>query len=319
MVEETATTATTSTRPSNNSRGLGLPLVLHQILEDAEAADQQHIISWVADGAAFKIHQKEAFVEKILPKYFDASTFKSFQRSINLWNFQTVRKGPQKGFTMNPLFRKGDRELCKSMKRVRVKGTGKKRIPGKDATSGSVAAPSPSTQASGNSSALPNLAQKQAMQLPQRGMTNQLPPSLQAALQGMISGGPSPSIGLSGISQSMPPQQIQKLYQQQQMLQNLSAASRLGNPNSLSLLSSIMKESDQASPRMMNNNNSLLASLSLMYQRNPQLDVPAMSMQSQNNQLQALLGSSGGSSVKPGQYSQFLAALTGTSCNIASR
>lgn len=113
---------------SANGRGLGLPMTLHTLLEETEAAGQMDIVSWVADGTAFRIHKKFEFVESILPKYFDTSSFKSFQRSINLWNFETVRKGPKKGYTRHPLFQRGNRELCKSMKRVRVKGTGKKRL-----------------------------------------------------------------------------------------------------------------------------------------------------------------------------------------------
>lgn len=62
-----------------------------------------------------------------MPRYFETSTWTSYQRNINLWNFNTIRKGVDKGFSSHEFFRKGDVDGCKQMKRVRVKGTGKAR------------------------------------------------------------------------------------------------------------------------------------------------------------------------------------------------
>jgi len=73
------------------------------------------------------VHDKEAFTQQIMPRYFETSTWKSFQRNINLWNFHTIRKGNNKGYTTHPSFRRGRVQLCNEMTRVRVKGTGKKR------------------------------------------------------------------------------------------------------------------------------------------------------------------------------------------------
>jgi HSF-type DNA-binding len=93
------------------------------------------------------VHDKEAFTKQIMPKYFETSTWKSYQRNINLWNFHTIRKGNNKGYTSHPCFRRGDIDLCKDMTRVRVKGTGKKRgiTPSEDEDSG-VASPARGSQ-----------------------------------------------------------------------------------------------------------------------------------------------------------------------------
>ena len=73
------------------------------------------------------VHDQKAFTQKIMPRYFETSTWKSYQRNINLWNFHTTRKGINKGYTTHACFRRGKVNLCSDMTRVRVKGTGKKR------------------------------------------------------------------------------------------------------------------------------------------------------------------------------------------------
>lgn len=115
--------------PYNSGRRIGLPQTLHTLLEDAEERGETDIVSWVHNGTGYKVHKKDEFVQKVMPRYFETSTYKSYQRSVNLWNFETVRKGPNKGFTSHPLFRRGNRDLCKGMERIRVKGNGKKRTP----------------------------------------------------------------------------------------------------------------------------------------------------------------------------------------------
>jgi hypothetical protein len=81
-----------ATEEINNAgcKSPGLPQTLHILLENSEKEGQEDIVSWVADGTAFKIHKKEAFIQHIMPRYFDTASFKSYQRSINLWGLYTV-------------------------------------------------------------------------------------------------------------------------------------------------------------------------------------------------------------------------------------
>jgi hypothetical protein len=58
------------------------PVKLHKLLGESRHAE---IISWLPDGRSFKIYNKERFAREIMPKYFGSSTYKSFQRSKNLW------------------------------------------------------------------------------------------------------------------------------------------------------------------------------------------------------------------------------------------
>ena len=95
------------TNANGTKRKLGRPSAFPQKLytmltsvpvQDAHLA---HIVSFTPDGAAFEIHDNEAFVQAILPKYFKMSSFSSFQRQLQLYNFKRVTKG---GAYRHPLF-----------------------------------------------------------------------------------------------------------------------------------------------------------------------------------------------------------------------
>ena len=48
----------------------------------------------------------------------------SFTRQLNLWNFQRISSGKDKGAYYHPNFVRDQPELMTKMKRIRVKGTG---------------------------------------------------------------------------------------------------------------------------------------------------------------------------------------------------
>ncbi|KAG7348326.1 HSF-type DNA-binding protein [Nitzschia inconspicua] len=96
------------------------PVKLMKLLHAAEQTGKTDIISWLGDGTKFKVHDKNRFSSEIMPHYFASSTYKSFQRSKNLWGFQTVSKGVHKGECSHPLFLRGDLNSCRKMVR-RVK------------------------------------------------------------------------------------------------------------------------------------------------------------------------------------------------------
>lgn len=61
------------------------PVKLYKLLHAAEQSGKTDIISWLGDGTKFKIHKKSEFASEIMPHFFSSSTYKSFQRSKNLW------------------------------------------------------------------------------------------------------------------------------------------------------------------------------------------------------------------------------------------
>jgi hypothetical protein len=122
--------------PTDEKRGVGgtrhFPWKLHFLLEQVEeTGTHASIIAWLPGGRSFKVHQKDKFAIIVLPAFFNTTKYKSFQRSLNLWGFETVSKGPSKGVCSHPLFVRGQPSLCHQMSRVIVKGyaAARSRIP----------------------------------------------------------------------------------------------------------------------------------------------------------------------------------------------
>lgn len=102
-------------------QGMLFPFKLHRVLNDAETNGFDHIVSWDPDGKAFKVRDHDAFASQIMPKYFDQTKYKSFQRQINLYGFSRVSKGAQKGSYNHECFVRGEPHLCLKMKRQKIK------------------------------------------------------------------------------------------------------------------------------------------------------------------------------------------------------
>jgi len=109
-------------QPQAETESLGacenvFPQKLHFLLQQAEKEGFDHIISWVNDGAAFKVHDSKAFLEKVMPNYFDQSKFESFRRQLNLYGFQRVSRGPSRGIYYHQFFLQSEPSLCQSITR----------------------------------------------------------------------------------------------------------------------------------------------------------------------------------------------------------
>ena len=92
------------------------------MLDLAESEGYASVVSWLPDGQSFIVHNVYAFVAVILPRYFKQSKYKSFQRQLNVWCFERVNKGPEKGAYRHPSFVRGQYGLCREMQRKKVKG-----------------------------------------------------------------------------------------------------------------------------------------------------------------------------------------------------
>jgi hypothetical protein len=93
------------------------PWKLHDMLEEAESKDFSHIVSWEPDGVSFQVHKGEEFVTTIMPLYFDQTKYDSFRRQLNLYQFSRVAQGRKNGIYFHASLVKGDRSLCKEIKR----------------------------------------------------------------------------------------------------------------------------------------------------------------------------------------------------------
>jgi hypothetical protein len=262
------------------SAGDTFPVKLHKLLQAAELQGKTDIITWLPDGLRFKVIDKTRFASEIMPHYFASSTYKSFQRSKNLWGFQTVSKGVCKGECSHPLFVRGNIDLCRRMVRTRKDENGETE---------SLDQSSP-TGASMNS----NSGQSGTNGVAQSGGSSSL---LNQALLGNLSSGLNPSLFL--------------LQQQQQQLGSLLSAADLANRQNSNPLLSVLSSLNGGS----GGNAGLLAALqgnapapstaqsqslqSLLLQLAPQQQqAPASSL---NSQLAALLAQqNGGAGHGPG-------------------
>ena len=112
-----------SDRTGRKGRTGTFPQKLHMMLSDLENEEGgRDIASWLPHGRAFAIHKPKEFVKSIMPKYFRMSRFSSFQRQLNLYEFQRITEGPDKGAYFHELFLHGRPMLCTQIKRNKIKG-----------------------------------------------------------------------------------------------------------------------------------------------------------------------------------------------------
>lgn len=105
------------------------PWRLHEMLEEADTEGHNSIVSWLPGGKAFKVHEQKAFVGRIMPRYFNQTKYRSFQRQLNVWGFERIQDGPGRGGYTHKWLVRNKPSLCHQMKRERTKGTHKKQNP----------------------------------------------------------------------------------------------------------------------------------------------------------------------------------------------
>jgi HSF-type DNA-binding len=86
-------------------------------MADREQLDD--IVSWLPHKRAFRINNKERFMQEILPMYFKGQNrWSSFLRQLNLYGFSRVAKGTDFGAYYHELMIGGRQDLCQFMRRV---------------------------------------------------------------------------------------------------------------------------------------------------------------------------------------------------------
>jgi hypothetical protein len=110
-----------TSKAMDDSNNLQFPWKLHLLLSETARNEHHAIVSWLPDGTTFKVHNKGKFATEVMPQYFSSNKYKSFQRNLNLWCFQTETKVPNRGSIFHPCFVRGRPEQCHLMKRVKIK------------------------------------------------------------------------------------------------------------------------------------------------------------------------------------------------------
>lgn len=102
---------------SANSNQHVFPWKLYKVLEEAPANGFDHIVSWVQNGSAFKVHNAQGFLAEVIYQYFDQSKYESFRRQLNLYGFTRVVRGQHRGVYSHPFFRRGHQDWCRFITR----------------------------------------------------------------------------------------------------------------------------------------------------------------------------------------------------------
>jgi len=96
------------------------PVKLHAVLEDNM---HDEVISWQPHGRCFVLRKPKEFLDEVMTKYFKQTKLTSFQRQLNLYGFNRLTSGPDKGGYYHELFLRGKPQLSTRMVRMRIKGT----------------------------------------------------------------------------------------------------------------------------------------------------------------------------------------------------
>ena len=99
------------------------PVKLYEMLVQVDKEGLSHIISWQPHGRCFVVHSANAF-KKLVHRFFKQSKIASFQRQLNLYGFQRLTAGQDKGAYYHELFLRNRADLLPRIQRVKVKGTG---------------------------------------------------------------------------------------------------------------------------------------------------------------------------------------------------
>jgi len=105
------------------------PWLLHDLLEEATVQNFEHIVSWNPSGLSFKVHDREAFMNEVLPRYVSQTRYKSFVRQLNMWGYICMHGGrtaPERGSYRHPCFVRGNPSLCANMVRCKIKSKNQK-------------------------------------------------------------------------------------------------------------------------------------------------------------------------------------------------
>ena len=100
------------------------PVKLHKLLDHIEQDGLAHVVLWQPHGRCFVVHNQQKFVDVIMPLYFKQTKFPSFQRQLNLYGFNRLTSGPDRGGYYHEFFLRGKKFLALRIQRLKIKGTG---------------------------------------------------------------------------------------------------------------------------------------------------------------------------------------------------
>ena len=122
---------TTTTKPVFMAKAdpkESFPSTLHRMLteieelatREASMAHLKDIISWQEHGMAFKVHDRQKFVNIVMPIWFCRLKYSSFVRQMNLFGFKRIQQeGSDKGAMFHENFMRGEPEMAAGIDKLK--------------------------------------------------------------------------------------------------------------------------------------------------------------------------------------------------------
>jgi len=78
-------------------------------------------VTWLPHGRAFRIHNKDKFMQDVVPFFFNQTKIRSFNRQLHMWGFRRSGRGDDQVWSHDNFLR-GKPEDMKLMVRTKIKG-----------------------------------------------------------------------------------------------------------------------------------------------------------------------------------------------------
>ena len=107
-----------SKRVRNVPKARLFPEKLHDVISNKEGdVLVSKSIQWDSHGRSFRVLDTRLFEKVVLHKLFKSTKMKSFVRQLNLYKFCRITEGFDSGSYYHPLFLRGRKDLCESLRR----------------------------------------------------------------------------------------------------------------------------------------------------------------------------------------------------------
>ncbi|CAB9505536.1 shock factor protein 4 [Seminavis robusta] len=111
--------------PANPDPNASFPMMLYKMLADIEELAQKHpemkrlrkIVRWLDHGMAFKVYDRKRFISIVMPTWFIRLKHTSWIRQLNLYGFDRIQEGPDKGAIYHEKFLRGQPDLARGMEK----------------------------------------------------------------------------------------------------------------------------------------------------------------------------------------------------------
>ena len=72
---------------SSTDKEQQFPHKLYEMLESVDSLGLSYTVSWLPNGRGFQVKDPTEFMNLVVPHFFMATKYRSFQRQLNLWEF----------------------------------------------------------------------------------------------------------------------------------------------------------------------------------------------------------------------------------------